>query len=349
MRVAHLASYDEWTGATAVALAEVEALRGEGVDARFLYRAGGPLEETMQGFEWAVPLLGKGLSSAGSLRDLRRFLTSERIELVHAHLSHDHWMAALASGRPVIRTFHSSRPVRSTGTRLLLRSTSVICVSNASLASSFGERPVRVTPPPLHDRFSVEEASRLQLPGIPADAPLAGFIGKIALDRGFDHALEVFSRLPDEVHLLVLGDGDPAARRVLVDLSARLGIAGRVHWYGHAGGELPDILATLDLLLYTVPGSEEGHRAVMEALGCGTPVAAFPAPGLRHVIGQLSDRMIAPVGTADGLASTARELLRSRPSRAECERSMLAWRYDPSAARLVKLYEEVLRGEGRVS
>jgi len=135
--VLHLAAGNRWTGAAAPAFAEVEALRAAGVDAHYAYVGGYKLEEKIGHLDFAHPLIEKAqnpFSFRRTIRALRRFIDDHGVELVHAHLTYDHWLARFTGAR-IARTFHSRRVLRGDPfTRSLIAKTDVLCVINDSFA-----------------------------------------------------------------------------------------------------------------------------------------------------------------------------------------------------------------------
>src|SRR5712691_3407720 len=116
MRVLHLAAGNRWTGAAAPAFAEVEALRAAGVDAHYAYVGGYKLQTKLARHDFAHPIIDKAQNPVSFLRTadaLNRLVGDHRFDIVHAHLTWDHWLARfVARGRRsvrIARTFHSRR------------------------------------------------------------------------------------------------------------------------------------------------------------------------------------------------------------------------------------------------
>jgi glycosyltransferase involved in cell wall biosynthesis len=138
MKVLHLYSDWRWTGPAEPTVNLCRALKEEGVEILFACRR--PVEGHPQsilrraldrGMEACTAFhLNRYLHLGETLRDLRslpRFVDSEGIDLIHCHLTHDHFLGGWASRRsrrkpPVIRTNHKARPLaRNLGNRWLLR------------------------------------------------------------------------------------------------------------------------------------------------------------------------------------------------------------------------------------
>ena len=106
MRALHLVAIPQLTGAAEPALDLVRGLRGLGVEVDLRI-------DTLRPGNLAALLEGAGETVARDMLRLRRLLP--RYDVVYAHLSHDHALAALALGsrpRPVlVRTVHAARGI----------------------------------------------------------------------------------------------------------------------------------------------------------------------------------------------------------------------------------------------
>src|SRR5436309_9925413 len=157
MRVLHLAAGNRWTGAAAPAFAEVAALRDAGVDAHYAYVGGYKLEAKIGKLDFTHPIIAKAqnpFSFVGSAGAIERLLDHHGFDIVHAHLTYDHFLARFATRAwrtQIARTFHSARVVRSDPfTKWLLAQTDVVCVINDTLrdAPAIRKRAPLFTPPP---------------------------------------------------------------------------------------------------------------------------------------------------------------------------------------------------------
>ncbi len=154
--------------------------------------------------------------------------------------------------------------------------------------------PTAVLPVPLDDRFHPTDGSRWrERLGVPSGAPVVGAIGKLAKGRGFQLLLDATSRLRAPAHLVVVGHGESLPR--LQKRSADHGLDMRVHWTGYQDEALPELYSAMDVVLFTAPGSDWGHRAISEAQGGGRPVVAVSFPGVEDLIedgvsGRIVDR-----------------------------------------------------------
>ncbi len=117
--------------------------------------------------------------------------------------------------------------------------------------------------------FQPQPGADLDLP-----RPLWLYVGRISTKKN----LEAFLRLDLPGSKVVYGSG-PLAQRLQREYPA-------VHWRGVVPrAELPRIYSAADVFVF--PGRSETFGLVMlEAMACGTPVAAFPVPGPSDVVGR---------------------------------------------------------------
>ena len=331
MRILHLAAGNRWTGAAAPAFAEVEALRAAGVDAHFAYVGGYKLEAKIGRFEFAHAAIEKAqnpLSFARSVRALVRLVDAHRFDVLHAHLTYDHWLArVVARSRELrlARTYHARRVLRRDPFSVaLLRATRHRFVINRA----FDVPGALFTPPPVdHRQFHPHG------PRIDASGPLVTVIGKLSKNRGFEEALQTFAvlRRTTPSRLMIIGHGEH--RPALEELVRALGIGEHVFFAGYHEDDLAEHYRAAALLLFTARGSDEGHRAVLEAMACGVPVATMPIEGVDALV---PHAWIAPANEPEALAATAAALLADPPA-GVYERS-LEFGYDRAAARLLAAY-----------
>jgi glycosyltransferase involved in cell wall biosynthesis len=328
MRVLHLAAGNRWTGAAAVAFAEVEALRAAGVDAHYAYVGGYKLEAKLRHHDFAHALIEKAQNPLSFRRTLAALRRLGPFDIVHAHLTYDHWLARFLGGRTA-RTFHARRVMRTDPIhRNLFGRTDLLFAINSTFA--LPGRELVFTPPPLdHRQFHPEG------PAIPKTSKLVTVIGKLSAGRGFEDALQTFAalrRLRQDAKLMIIGHGEH--RPILEQLASSLGIADDVTWAGYHEDDLAEHYRASDVLLFTARGSDEGHRAILEAMACGVPPATYPIDGVSAL---LHTSHIASAASPASLAALASTLLDRDVRRAVYEKS-LEFGYDRAAQRLLDAY-----------
>ncbi len=293
MRVLHLIAADRWTGAAATALQAVEALRRAGLEAHLAFRPGRNLQQRLARSPWAHPVLEKERSPATLHRvlgQLRALLPS--FDLVHAHLPHDHllaWWLTRGRATPVlVRSAHHPAHLRPDPYhRLLFRRVAALGLANSAMLYAAQRLAPHLTtlvvPLALEPRFRPQphrNEIRRRL-GIPAQAFVAGTVGKLDPTRGQDLLLYALAAVPN-VWGLIVGKGPflPKLQR----LARKLGVASRVVFPGYVEEGLEALYAAMDIFVFPEAGSDWAHRAVAEAAACGLPSLAVEVAGIRDLV-----------------------------------------------------------------
>ena len=149
---------------------------------------------------------------------------------------------------------------------------------------------------------------RCQL-GIPPEAPVVAFVGRLTRDKGIPELMEAFLRLdkqfPD-LHLLLVGcfqNGDPvpADTRRCVETHPRVIFAGAVQ-------DTAAYYAIADVVV--LPSHREGlPMVVLEAHAAGKPVVGAAATGIVNIVLNGETGLLFPVGDAQALATALAKVI----------------------------------------
>jgi 1,2-diacylglycerol 3-alpha-glucosyltransferase len=147
--------------------------------------------------------------------------------------------------------------------------------------------PITVVPTGLDlDRFRPADrrAARAGL-GLPADAPLVLYVGRLDREKSVDRVLLAFERVASTVsaaHLILVGHGREADR--LKRLAGTLAAQGRVRFLGvRPHGQLAPWYQAADVFLFASETETQG-LVLAEAAACGLPAVAVSAPGCEEVV-----------------------------------------------------------------
>jgi glycosyltransferase involved in cell wall biosynthesis len=230
-----------------------------------------------------------------------RIVKAHRIDLIHSHEYKSDllaWAVSRVHHIPMMTTIHgwirhsAKRRLYVKAAQSVLRSFSrVVAVSAetkaAILACGVPEHKIAV----IHNGIVAENYRRENHPqgvfrqrfGLPAGAPLIGYVGRLSQEKGQRDLLTAAAHLlpshPD-VWIALIGDGPD--RDTLQRQAESLGIAHRVVFTGHLADVRP---AFRDLDVLALTSYTEGFpNVVLEALCMETPVVANDVGGVREIV-----------------------------------------------------------------
>jgi glycosyltransferase involved in cell wall biosynthesis len=376
MTILHLISRYRWTGSAEPATSLCAFQAKAGADARLCCIRGGSLEREAQARDIRflhAANLGRNYTPWGILaaaRSLAGCVARERVDLLHAHTQHDHWLAALAQTFfaqkkvPLIRTLHETRMIRvGRAWRRIFNHYTAMNIAPSRSATDFftgsgAIRPERVRT--IHGgldfsrfRVSVPAPNVRQVWGVPKDAPLIAHLSHIGPDRRQREMLEAFALLEQEhsrAWLVFLGQGNKSTVSELRERVRSFPFSARVVFSKDHSGEnipWPDQVAAADRVAVLAVGSEGSSRGAMEAMALARPVIGARLGVLPELIedgktGWLADQddplsiagalrtSLASAETAARVGGAAAALIRAR------------FRYERQAEETLALYREVL-------
>ena len=229
-------------------------------------------------------------------------------------LKQDHWS----------RMFNGSVPRKAIG-HLCQRLFSVPCVipdlgslGHASFVSSFTRDDVQVNAPWRFDRNGIIPSgidranlkARINDPMPPArtwDWRL-GYFGRFDPRKGTETLLRAFALLPDQASLAMYGRGDAGQRERLRAMAAELGVGDRVSFGSLDSSELGDAYRNLDCVVFPSEWPEPFGLVPLEAMECGTPVAATGVGGSADITVDGVNSVLFRPGNPVGLARAVRRL-----------------------------------------
>jgi len=328
----------------------------------------------------AVPM-HRGVSPLGDFRSIlavRRRLRAIRPHIVHAHTPKAGWVGMVAArlARVQVRVYHlhGLRHLTCSGVaRTLVRRSEiascslahrVLCVGRSLRDAALADRLCaadKISVPAAGSIAGVDSAARFnpaQYPadertrqraalGLPADADVLGFIGRIVRDKGIGELACAWRTLRDthpRARLLLVGpleSEDAAPPSALAALRAD----DRVRFAGEVRDPAP-LYRAMDLVV--LPTYREGFPVVpLEAAAMRLPVVASRCVGCVDAVQDGVTGTLVPVGDAEGLARAlsaylADPDLRERHGRAGRERVEADFRPDRVFAAQVSEYRALL-------
>ncbi len=240
---------------------------------------------------------------------LARLVHGMRADVVHTHLVHADVYGGLAArlrGMPLVSTKHNDDPFRTGAFRFVERGVArledrVITISD-SLRRFTIER-VGVPAAKVETiHYGLDEPPQPWGSNPPDDVPgsarIVLSVSRLTRQKGIDTAIRALALLPDDVVLVVLGEGPE--RELLRELAEDLAVADRVF----LPGRVPDVGAWLcRAQAYVQPSRWEGFGlAVLEAMVSGLPVVATNVSSLPELVADGDTGVLVPPGDPDALA-----------------------------------------------
>ena len=324
-----------------------------------------------------VPELSREISPLRDLRAILRLaqlIRRERPQILHTHTAKAGAVgriAALAAGhaRPpiIVHTFHGHvlrgyfDPVRAYGFRLLERWLATKTTTLIAVSPQVRDDLVHLGVAPrekftvirlgieLDERISAPDGARAEtrrLLGVPQDAFVVGWIGRMTGVKNTDQVLAALKLLRDrgvDAYLCMVGDGPDRER--LERRAHDLGVVKRCLFLGYQE-EVARFYAAFDGMILTSV-NEGTPVSAIESLAAGRPVVATRVGGVPDVVDDGEDGFLVDPGSTEQLADRLEELARNpelREQMGERGRARVPSRY--AVARLVedmdRLYKSLL-------
>jgi glycosyltransferase involved in cell wall biosynthesis len=173
-------------------------------------------------------------------------------------------------------------------------------------------------------RFSPASSPAREQLGIPWDAPVIGFVGRLTADKGLPELLEAFAAIlshEPRAYLLLVGWFDAAEDALEVGMRARIEGHPRIVCTGFVPDTVPYYRA-MDLMV--LPSWREGFpNVVLEAAASGVPVIATHCTGSQDAVVPEVTGLLVPPGYPEAICEAVLGLL-SEPDR--CRRMSVAAR-----------------------
>lgn len=278
------------------------------------------------------------------------------IHLIHAHLPVAHVLSSIAgclSRRPVVATMHTMSLTaqelgvyRTAGGHLIL-----VCQHAYNQARSLGVAAHDLTL--IYNgvdtgRFTPENdgAAFRQEMGIPEDAPLAGFVGRLSPEKGpdlFVRAAHFAAQRHPTAHFVLVGAGPMEGE--LRETIANLGLGERVHLAG-LREDVSCVYPAFDLLAQT-SRMEGTPLALLEGMASGLPTVTLGVGGVIEIVEVGTTGLLFGPGDWEGVGWGMLELLHDperaqRMGRAARERVLAHFTVNGSATRTIALFRRLV-------
>lgn len=305
----------------------VQHQRRSGMDVRVAYLRGASRDLGVPTHDLALRYYGE----LEPLRHLRNLILATSPDIVHAHMPPAELYSRLAltgipsTSLPLLITKHNEEPFyRGPGQKLMgrwvaRRASAVIAISHAvhrymsgpalgihpeklhTIHYGIDARPFRDAPP------TTGRALRHQW-GVPDNAMLVGFVGRLVPQKAIDTLLRAFAvalrQATSPIWLAIVGNGP--LEGVLRQQASEFGIANRVIWAGFHE-DMPPVMRAFDV--FTLTSIYEGFGLVLvEAMAAGLPVVATRAGAIPEIIVPGETGILVQPGAVDTLATAWQQL-----------------------------------------
>lgn len=148
---------------------------------------------------------------------------------------------------------------------------------------------------------------------------LMSYTGRITFHRGLEDIVKSLKQLPEEFHLLILGNFDPRFEVIFSQLVGSLGIQKRIHHVQAVHHSMvTKKLAGVDLALVAVVGQNLSYQfslpnKIFEAIGAGLPVLCSDLPDMKALVQQYECGTVIKDMSAEALATQLLSLRQDRP------------------------------------
>jgi glycosyltransferase involved in cell wall biosynthesis len=281
---------------------------------------------------------------------LARLVRGLRVDLVHTHLVHADLYGGLAArlrGTTLVSTKHNDDPFRTGAFRFVERGLARLADRVVTISDSLHRFTVERVGVPAGKvetiHYGLDEPPRAwgtnPSDDVPENARIVLSVSRLTQQKGIDIAVQALSFLPEDVVLVVLGEGPE--RELLDELAREHVVESRVF----LPGRVPDVAAWLRRAsVYVQPARWEGFGlAVLEAMVCGLPVVATNVSSLPELVADGKTGVLVPADDAAALArGIERALAEPSLGPAGLERARREFSVAKMADRTVALYDALL-------
>jgi glycosyltransferase involved in cell wall biosynthesis len=312
----------------------------------------------------------QGYADPLSVLALAGFLRREKIQIIHAHWSHDLSNLILASGLagkiPIVLTKHvyATEPKRDFFHTWVYRHTDRVLAVSRVVAENVLQT-VKIDPAKVltvYNGLDLRESWNRDTPakadlrpelGVPAGAPVLGYAGRLNAGKGPQLVLSAFIRLaknyPDW-HLVMVGKAvGEAEENFFKELQKTImasGLANRIHLAGYRQ-DMPQVMRTFDVLV-CASAFESFGMVVIEAMAMGCAVVGSASGGIPEIINPGINGELFTPGDSRALADRLQPLLaepqlRKRLGQKGWETVREKFSLEHSAQQVAEVYQTLLQ------
>jgi glycosyltransferase involved in cell wall biosynthesis len=359
MRVLYVDLEREWRGGQSQALLTVRGLRALGHDAQLLCVRDSPLARRAEAAGIPLHDVGRRARRAAAAFLLRKLLSQQNFEVLHANEPHaltSAWLAGAHKSVPVLISRRVAYPLSrgALAQRRYQIARRIVAISrfvaNSVLNSGLSPEKVRIVyegvEVPSAVTPEVRERARRRW-GVGENEILLGCVGYLLPEKGQEIAVRALSRVRVKIpgaRLLLAGNGPCQAG--LESLARQHGLSDAVIFAGFVE-DVPQVYAALDVFVFPSLAEPLG-TSLLAAMAWGLPVLAVGSGGVPEYVEDGDNGLLVTRPDA-GLFSAGMLRLLSEPEFAKrlgaAAREAIQERFtaDHMVESTIRVYEDVLR------
>jgi glycosyltransferase involved in cell wall biosynthesis len=310
-------------------VAEMEGFRQRGHRVLLACQPGSHIERRAQDTELPVfPVRMRNSVDPAAIAFFYRLIKREKVTVLSTHSSLDSWTAGiagrLAGVRTIVRTRHVSIPVKN---KLVYTWLADHVVTTSGSIKQHIEERCGFKASQVHSIPTGVDLSRFDPKRLPGDTlkkelgleptqPLVGIIGMIRWCKGLDVFLSAAKLLKERypnTRFLVVGF-DPDGNIDFNEDIKKQNLESTVTYLGFRE-DIPEILASLDILVSASTAVEGVSQAILQAFAMGKPVVATRIGGSPEVVHHNDTGLLVPPKDAPALGEAVAQLIDSPQDR----------------------------------
>jgi glycosyltransferase involved in cell wall biosynthesis len=358
LRIVHTESSLGWGGQEIRVLSESQGMLRRGHDVKLLCPPQARIHAEAP--NWGVPVVALPIDRKRpvGMGALHHWFGGNTSDIINTHSSTDSWLAACAQvalGWPtrIVRTRHISAPVPGgpLSRWLYMRAAAHVVTTGEALKRQLvernGFRASRIDSVPTGidaGRFRPGERQAMRAKfGLPADRTLVGIVATLRSWKGHATLLDAMTRLPENIELIIVGDGPQRAslEKKIVELNLR----GRVRMQGQQADVLP-WLRTLDVFALPSYANEGVPQALVQAMLVELPCVTTHVGGIPEVAEHERTALVVPPQDPAALSAAIERLagdegLRRELGEAARKHCVEGYSYERMLDRMENIYRNV--------
>lgn len=370
LKILHLLSNFKYTGPAELALDLVWALKQRGHEVTFaIGKAPEPgtygLKEKGEerGIEPTTDfILNKHRNIFDNLRGFPifvDFLKKENFEIIHTHQTNDHNLAGKAARKafprlPIVRTFYGNEILKPSFTdkKLFTKLVDGLIVLSKKAYSDFTDKFLFPTERIWKlegfvdcTRYNPDTVQEIRSSfGIDKSEIVLGIVARMQRHRRYEVLWEAVKIAVEEIpdlKIVVIGRGTHR-KKVGFDPVKKMGLTNNVIFTGYRRDDYIQTLASIDVKIFLVPGSDGSCRAVRQAMAMGKPVIATKRGMLPEIIEDGHTGLLiedTPENLAQAMIKMIRNSeLRNKLGKAALEKARTDYSLDRHAQKVEEIY-----------